>query len=391
MLARVQFFAPAMEAPLRTDNHTNNGERPPALPDTPLGKAGKAGKSLLGFENVPMNGVQWLWPGWLPRGKTTLLAGAGGSGKGTLAAHLMACATNRRPWPDGSVSEPCLTAVVSPDDALADTLKPRLHFSGVDFELCRRLNPEAGAIKDLRSSSGVGLIVLDMVEAGMTLGTDGNAAGDVGRHLSNFNRLAEDLNAAVLVVHHVNKWVRLKVGEGSLANLVRGSGAWTDAVRMAWLMAVDENDEDGGRVLVRAKCNVGGVAWYRDGYRISSRNESYDGENGLRGMTTVVDTVTPIKGSTHDIFLAAVVKNEDDAPRITKQDQCRDAIIENMEMGVPMLKTDVVRALRAQGHADRTIERAADVMRHTEDLNVRKVTADEFPEANRNAVVWELP
>ena len=367
------------------DNHTNNGA---ALPNDPRGKAGKA---LLGFDDVPLNGVEWLWPGWLPRGKTTLLAGAGGSGKGTFAAHLMACATNRRPWPDGSVSEPCLTAVVSPDDALADTLKPRLHFSGVDFELCRRLNPEAGAIKDLRSSSGIALVVLDVVEAGMAFGTDGNGAGDVARYLSSFNALAEDLNACVIVIHHLNKWVRLKVGEGSLANLVRGSGAWTDAVRMAWLLARDENDQDGGRVLVRAKCNVGGVAWYRDGYTVSSKNESYDGANGLRGMTTVVDRVTPISGSAHDIFLAAVVKEDQDTPRITKQEKCRDAIIENMKSGVPMLKMDVMRALRAQGHADRTIERAADVMRYDEELRVWTVTADEFPDENRNSAVWQLP
>ena len=183
--------------------------RHPASPNGPPGKAGKAGKAevgLLDFEHVPMHGVEWLWPGWLPRGKTTLLAGSGGSGKGTLAAHLMACATNRKAWPDGTVSDPCMAVIVSPDDAASDTLKPRLHFSGVDFELCQRLNPKAGAIKALRSCSEAGLIIFDMAEAGMKWGTDGNAAGDVARHLSNFNLLAERLNAAVLVVHHLNKW-----------------------------------------------------------------------------------------------------------------------------------------------------------------------------------------
>ena len=79
------------------DNHTNNGAALPNDPRGNAGEAGEAGKALLGFDDVPLNGVQWLWPGWLPRGKTTLLAGAGGSGKGTFAAHLMACATNRRP------------------------------------------------------------------------------------------------------------------------------------------------------------------------------------------------------------------------------------------------------------------------------------------------------
>ena len=68
--------------------------------------------------------------------QTTLLAGSGGSGKGTLAAHLMACATNRKAWPDGTVSDPCTAVIVSPDDAASDTLKPRLHFSGVNFKRC---------------------------------------------------------------------------------------------------------------------------------------------------------------------------------------------------------------------------------------------------------------
>lgn len=381
-----------------------NGAPARALPTTPHGKHGKAGGAgkavtpLLGFGNVPMNGVDWLWRGWLPRGRTTLLAGGGGSGKGTLASHLVACATAKKLWPDGSVSEPCVAVIVSPDDALTDTLKPRLEYSGADFDFCKRLSPEAiryginRIFNDLRQSANddIGLVVIDMMGTGMARGTDGNDAGDVSRHLASFNILAEELNAAVVVVHHVTKWTRTKVTEGSLANLVRGSGAWTDGVRMVWLMAPDENDPGGSRILVRAKCNVGGVRWAQGGYRVTSRDVGFQGDNGIPGTTTVVDDVTSISGKAYDIFVTAVERNKSAARTVAKKDAAENAIETHLKPGKPILKGTVKAALQVQGHAGRTIDRAIDVMVFGGRLIKRKVRKGEFPSANSNAVVLEL-
>ena len=371
--------------------------RHPASPNGPPGKAGEAGKAgkaeagvLLDFEHVPMHGVEWLWPGWLPRGKTTLLAGSGGSGKGTLAAHLMACATNRKAWPDGTVSDPCTAVIVSPDDAASDTLKPRLHFSGVNFKRCLRMNSKA--VDSLRKCRDAGLVIIDIVEAGMGFGTDGNAAGDVARHISRFNRIAENINAAVVVVHHVNKWIRAKVTEGSLANLVRGSGAWTDACRMAWLITADENDETGSRVLVRAKSNLGGVNWRDGGFRVFAKNQRFDGENGQPGVTTVIDRMTPLTGNAYAIFAAAVTPADPAAPaKAGKQRFARDAILDLLTPGAPLRKAEAIAVLTGRNHAQRTIERAADELQHGGKLIARKRAPGEFPNANNNAVIWELP
>ena len=83
-------------------NNVVTGENGIASPNTLARKSGEAGEAgeagetpLLGFDGVALNGVDWFWPGWLARGKTTNLSGAGGSGKGTVAAYLMACATGR--------------------------------------------------------------------------------------------------------------------------------------------------------------------------------------------------------------------------------------------------------------------------------------------------------
>ena len=45
--------------------------------------------------------IDWLWRGWLARGKFHLLAGAPGTGKTTIAIALAAAVTARNPWPSG--------------------------------------------------------------------------------------------------------------------------------------------------------------------------------------------------------------------------------------------------------------------------------------------------
>ena len=74
-----------------------------------------------------------------------------------------------------------------------------------------------------------------------------------------------------------------------------------------------------------------------------------------------------------------------------RQGAARDAIVEFLKPGVPVLKTHVIGVLTGRGHAQRTLERAADELEHGRKLIGRKKHRDEFPEANNNAVVWELP
>ncbi|MDE1178474.1 MAG: AAA family ATPase [Edaphobacter sp.] len=46
--------------------------------------------------------IDWLWEGYLPKGKLTLFYGAGGTGKSDYSfLHLAATITNGGLWPDG--------------------------------------------------------------------------------------------------------------------------------------------------------------------------------------------------------------------------------------------------------------------------------------------------
>lgn len=71
--------------------------------------------------------VEWLWPGRIPRGKVTLLEGDPKCGKSTLALDLAARVSTGTAMPDGSpLVEPEQVILMTAEDGLADTVRPRL-------------------------------------------------------------------------------------------------------------------------------------------------------------------------------------------------------------------------------------------------------------------------
>src|SRR5581483_9800249 len=84
--------------------------------------------------------LDWLWPGYLARGKLVLLDGDPGLGKSLLTLDLIARLGRGRPLPDGSPGPPPCTSVrLSLEDDAADTIRPRAEAAGAD--LARLLVP----------------------------------------------------------------------------------------------------------------------------------------------------------------------------------------------------------------------------------------------------------
>ena len=74
--------------------------------------------------------VEWLWPGWVPLGKLTVLDGDPGLGKSTLLLDLAARVSRDGRMPDGSVGPNGATVILSAEDGEEDTIKPRLTAAG---------------------------------------------------------------------------------------------------------------------------------------------------------------------------------------------------------------------------------------------------------------------
>lgn len=339
--------------------------------------------------------VKWLWEGWLPRGHLTLLAAAGGVGKGTFWAYLAACVTNERPWPDGSKSDPGNVAILSPDDAMADTIVPRLKLSGADLDRCLHVPPDPrrnplDQLLALKHADDLKLIVADVLGTGLSSSRSTNSADDVADHLDRFRAVAQRTGAAVLAVHHVAKWSGMKVREGaSLSDVVRGSGAFVDKPRMVWMLFHDRQDRTHySRLLCRAKTNIGGTQIHEGGYRVIARPATYtDDADGSKGETFVVTSAAYESGPVDELF--------EEAQKFfgTKTRDAAQAILGELQ-GDPSrmkLKAEVLKALTPTHGVARTIERAAKELEGNGLLKIRKKQPAEFPGTNPNAVVWELP
>ncbi len=222
---------------------------------------------LADVQPVPIN---WLWPDKIARGKLTLLSGDPGLGKSLITVSLAAAVSNGARWPVGGGNAPQGSIIMlSDEDALADTIRPRLDAAGADCsrvhaiqmvqdidELGEVVNRSFSLSKDVeRLGQRIGelgdvvLVQIDPISAYLG-GTDSHKNADVRALLSPLSDLAEKFDVAILLVTHLNK------GNGAAIYRSIGSIAFAAAARSSWVVTKDK--EDGSRRLVLpAKNNLG--------------------------------------------------------------------------------------------------------------------------------------
>jgi putative DNA primase/helicase len=87
---------------------------------------------LISLEDLKMEPVDWIWTGWLARGKIHLIAGVPEAGKTSIALKLAATLSSGAHWPDGTIAEPGNGLIWTGEDDPAQTVKPRLIQMGAD-------------------------------------------------------------------------------------------------------------------------------------------------------------------------------------------------------------------------------------------------------------------
>jgi putative DNA primase/helicase len=249
----------------------------PAAPDVLAARAKSAStarrvqvRCAASIKPAPIN---WLWPGWLPSGKLTILAGNAGAGKTTLALGLAAALTAGDRWPDGVQCRQRRNVLIwSGEDAAEDTIVPRLIAAGADIARCHVIEgvaengvsvafDPAQDIADLSQTmariGGAGLLIIDPIVN--AIAGDMHKANDVRRGLQAVVDFAALHDCAVLGITHFAKGSTGRAPQ----ERVLGSQAFGALARMVLVAAKEETGER--RVLARAKSNIaddcGGVAY----------------------------------------------------------------------------------------------------------------------------------
>jgi putative DNA primase/helicase len=294
--------------------------------------------------------ITWIWPGWLPAGKLTILAGAAGTGKTTLALALAAVLTAGGRWPDGTHSKNRGNVLIwSSEDVADDTLVPRLIASGADLTRCHFIegiaqNGESMPfdpsqdIPELHRAAeamgGVSLLLIDPIVSAVA--GDMHRANDVRRSLQAVVDFAEAHGCAVIGITHFAKGGAGKTPQ----DRVIGSQAFGALARMVLVTAKEE--ESRRRVLARAKSNIapddGGVAYALDLITI---------EGGIEATHAVWEGV--IEGTAREIL--GGVEMDDDGDNSTRDELARMLVDILKDAGGRMATKQLQAEVRDAGHS----------------------------------------
>jgi 5S rRNA maturation endonuclease (ribonuclease M5) len=239
---------------------------------------------VLASEVTPQT-IAWLWPNHIPLGKVTLFDGDPDLAKSTLSLDLAARLTRGSGMPDGSQPgcPPAGAVVVSLEDGIADTIRPRLEAAGAVLEKVRIVSVIKGAdgiervptlpgdlpmieaaIRDVNAK----LVVLDPLVAMLGAETNSYRDQDIRRALAPVAALAEKTALAVICIRHLNK-------SGGQNPKYRGGGSIgiIGAARAAFLFG-EKPGEEGRYVFAPVKGNL----WRRKPAALEYSIEDRDGQ-----------------------------------------------------------------------------------------------------------------
>jgi hypothetical protein len=252
---------------------------------------------------VEVEKTQWLWTGYIPAGKITILAGDPGMGKSTIGVDLASRISCGKPLPSGgrSVSGTCLIA--SAEDAPEDTITPRLIVAEakisrvgiirevkIEDQLCYLSLPrDLNRLRKLVISRGARLLIIDPLNAFLERGTDTYKDQDIRSVLAPVENMAEETGAAVLIIAHLTK-----KEDASVLYRVGGSIGFIGAARS--VLAVGNTSKPNLKVLYSLKSNLAKKPQPL-AYETRQVTRSRKDEKDWKGEEKIVSSVIRWKGA----------------------------------------------------------------------------------------------
>jgi hypothetical protein len=331
-------------------------ERDPCAVTVLDAAADRLGAVAVSLADVAPERVDWLWPGRLPLGKLVVFDGDPSVGKSTCAVDWAARVSSGAAWPDGAPNRAGTVLLLSAEDGLADTIRPRLDAASgdpskvhaltsiryLDNGVTRERSITLADVDDIGRAvreAAATLVVVDVLMAYLPGKVDSHRDQDVRGVLSAVAAMAEATHCCVVMLRHLNK-----SGGGQAMYRGGGSIAIIGAARMGLLAAVDPDDED-RRVLAATKSNLAAMPDAL-GYRLVDSPEHGCARVDWLGM------------STHTA--GALLSGPRDEDERTERDDAALWLADflSTQNGREAAKATVVKLGKIAGHTERTLQRA---------------------------------
>ena len=209
--------------------------------------------------------IEWLWPGWIPSGMITLLGSAPGVGKSMLSLDLARRVIHGMDFPDGSVVSRPGSVIYVDAELVPQLINERAERWKMDTSALYLLQPaeffidfgeqrDRDRLAEMAYTIDPVLIIIDSLSSISSRGE--NSVKEVRGLLSFLNNLALDMQAGLLLIHHLRK------GSNSLnIDSFRGSSHIVAMSRsvlgLSMVQTGPEPDRNGPRQLELIKTNLG--------------------------------------------------------------------------------------------------------------------------------------
>lgn len=281
--------------------------------------------------------VEWLWKPYLPLGKLALIEGDPGLGKSWLTCAIATAVSRGFGLPGLAVAEPRNVLLMSAEDGLADTIRPRLDSMAADvtkiFAIDEPLTLDYAGLLSIEASLveyRPTLVIIDPLVAFIGSKVDIHRANETRTIMAKLAQLAERYSCVIVGIRHLRK-------SSSDRAIYRGAGSidFTAACRSVLLVGVDPNDKT-RRALVHIKSNLA-VIGESIGFEIDERGFTWTGVSDL---------------TADDVLSAA-----SDAEESSALDEAKKFLYESLANG-PLPVPEIKKAATKAGVNWRTLRRA---------------------------------
>lgn len=347
-------------------------------------KAGKTSSSTLCLADVAPSAVRWLWKGWLPLGKVSILEGDSDVGKSTVTLGWASIVSNGSPWPKTVVNgktlvsqhDPADVVLVGVEDANDDTVVPRLIAAGADLSrihsLKRPINDKGEPVpftipndidwlRQAVAETRAKLVVIDPITACLPDDAKHGVDSSIRRILMHVVDLARDTDSATVLIRHFNK----AAGMGA-KHRGGGSVAYSALVRSVLSAGKLVEPADNGATFAIARA-IGNLSkppqsiGYRldDAPLLAGLPEPEDDELSV----SVVNWCGPIEINADQLVGADGAKVSDARKAAPMRDDAEDALREILADGPMKMAEAEAEVMRIAGCSKSTVKTAAKKMK----------------------------
>lgn len=298
--------------------------------------------NLVSVSDIEKEYVEWLVPGYIPKGNITIIGGDGGLGKTSLWCNIASAISNGTPcvlqenndvlYPQGEV------IYFSGEDDTARVLRARLEQNGADLDNIKTLQMDDDAFTSLSIGGALiegiiearrpMLVIFDPIQQ-FIKNADMSKRNDMRQTMTNLTKLGTKYGTTFILVMHTNK--RDKVG--SFRDKLSDSADLWDIVRSVIALGRNQNNEN---FITHEKSNYG----------IRQNAILYHIENGK-----IIRDSIETERMTYVEFMGGKSK----ADKTDMRSQCKNVYLDLLSREKQSVKKDLEDRLQPMGYSKNMI------------------------------------